>query len=123
MVVDTSALIALIFNEDKGSRIAKILSEEARSLRMSTVNLAELIVLLKDRQPQLAQELIDEIYSMGIRFVPPSVNHAEMAASARLKYPLNFGDCFAYALAKEEGVSILTLDPGFRKTDISLVVI
>ena len=123
MVIDTSALIAIIFNEKKGPQLVKILNEESGALRMSTVNLAEVIVILRDRQPQLAQELIDDVYGLGIRFVPPSVSQAETAASARLKYPLNFGDCFTYALAKEEGVPILAIDPDFKKTDVATVMV
>ena len=45
-----------------------------------------------------------------------------MAAEARLRYPLNLGDCFAYALAVEQGTSILTLDTDFRAVDRPVVM-
>jgi ribonuclease VapC len=53
--------------------------------------------------------------------VAPTRHHAELAAAARLRYPLNLGDCFAYALAKAEGCPLLALDDDFRKTDIELI--
>ena len=67
---------------------------------MSTVNYAEALILIEDRQPQLASEIRDAIALSSIRLIPPTVEHAETAAAARLRYPLNLGDCFAYALAK-----------------------
>ena len=57
-----------------------------------------------------------------IRLVHPTPRHAEIAASARLRYPLNLGDCFAYALAKDEACPLLTLDRDFRKTDLAVIM-
>jgi hypothetical protein len=48
----------------------------------------------------------------------PLPDHARRAADARLRFPLNLGDCFAYALARSEGCGILSLDAGFRRTDV-----
>jgi len=121
VVIDTSALLAVLFNEKNGPRIAEILERDAHQLRMSTVNLAETLILVEDRQPHLFEELKTEILSSSIRFVSPSVKQSEIAASARIKFPLNLGDCFAYALSKEEDCAILTLDPDFTKTDRPLV--
>lgn len=123
MVIDTSAFLAIIFNEKKGAQIADILENHADELRMSTVNLAEVLILVENRQPQHFNDIREELFSSSIRFVPPSLKQAEIAAKARLLYPLNLGDCFAYALAKDEGVSLLTLDEDFRKTDLKLVEI
>lgn len=121
MVLDTSSLLAVIFNEKHGPVIAQILENHASDLRMSTVNLAETLILIEDRQPQKFEEISEEILTSTIRFIPPSIRQSQIAAQARLKYPLNLGDCFAYALAKDEGVSLLTLDSDFAKSDISLV--
>ncbi len=122
MVVDTSALLAVIFNEERGAEIARIMDSCRSALRMSTVNLSEVLILLEDRQPQLFDQLRSEILCSSIRFVPPSIAHAELAASARMKFPLNLGDCFAYALAHLEGCEILTLDRDFKKTDLKLAL-
>ena len=45
-----------------------------------------------------------------------------MAAAARLRYPFNLGDCFAYALAKEQNEPLLTLDRDFRRADIPVIL-
>ncbi len=121
MVIDTSALLALFFKESHSLWVKEQLILHQASLRMSTVNLAETLILIQDRQPQIFEEIHGTLVSSNIRFVPPSVAHAEMAASARLKYPLNLGDCFAYALAKEEGCPILTLDKDFKTTDVPVL--
>lgn len=122
MVVDTSVIISIFFNEEFGPWSLDQLEKHRSELRMSTVNLAEALILVEDRQPQLAQRITDKILSAGIRFVPPTVAHARVAAQARIRYPLNLGDCFAYALAKEEGTALLTLDDDFRHTDISVLL-
>ncbi len=89
---------------------------------MSTVNLTETLIRLRDRQPQLADELEEGVLESGIRFVAPDVEQARIAARARLQYPLNLGDCFAYALAVQEGCPILTLDRDFLRTDQPVVI-
>ena len=80
------------------------------------------MIRLRDRQPQLADEIEEEVLTSGIRFVPPNVEQARLAARARLRYPLNLGDCFAYALAKDEGCPILTADRDFRRVDVPVVL-
>lgn len=122
MVVDTPILLAVFFNEEHGAWAVRQLEKNKLSLRMSTVNLAETLILIKDRQPQLFEEIKDKIYASSIRFVPPPQTQAEIAAIARLKYPLNLGDCFAYALAKEENCPVLTLDKDFQKVDIPVIL-
>ena len=89
---------------------------------MSTVNLTECLILLKDRQPTLYEELECGILASGIRFVAPDVEQALVAAAARLRYPLNLGDCFAYALARSEGSAILAVDRDFRTVDLPVVL-
>jgi ribonuclease VapC len=123
MVIDTSALLAVFFNESYGSSIAKILKDHAAELRMSTVNLTETLILIQDRQPQLYEGMRTMLLTSSIRFVPPDKNQAEIAADARIRLPLNLGDCFAYALAKSENCRILTLDDDFKNTDVTMVKI
>jgi uncharacterized protein with PIN domain len=89
---------------------------------MSTVNLAEALIRIRDRQPQLADQLEQQLLESGIRFVAPDVEQARLAAQARLRYPLNLGDCFAYALSIVEDCAILTLDEQFRRTDQPVVL-
>jgi ribonuclease VapC len=122
VVVDTSALLGVLFAEPHGGWVVARLAERAGELRMSTVNLAEALILLQDRQPHLADELEARLLESGIRFVPPDTDQARTAAAARLRYPLNLGDCFAYALAVSERCPILTLDADFRRLDVEVLL-
>lgn len=117
MVVDTSVLLAVFFAEDDGEWAAEQLAEHSGKLRMSTVNLTETMIRVRDRQPNLAEEIEEKLLQSGIRFVAPDVRQAMIAAEARLRYPLNLGDCFAYALAVVEDCTILAKDRDFRNVD------
>ena len=88
---------------------------------MSTVNLTETLIRVRDRQPESFEQIETELLNSGIRFVPPDVQQARIAAEARLRYPLNLGDCFAYALAVVEDLPILALDRDFRSSDRPVV--
>lgn len=121
MVVDTSALLAVLFDEPEAAWAISQLNQHGSDLRMSTVNLTETLIILQDRQPQLFEELEARLYDTGIRFVPPDVAQAQIAADARHRYPLNLGDCFAYALAVAEGCPLLAKDRDFRKVDIRVI--
>ena len=121
MVVDTSALLALLFNEPHAEWVAEHLNTYAGTLSMSTVNLTETLIRLRDRQPLKSENLEERVLNGGIRFVSPNVEQAQIAAEARLRFPLNLGDCFAYALARFEKDSILTIDTDFRVVDVPYV--
>lgn len=122
MVVDTSVVLAVYFAEPHGEWAVSALNAHAAELRMSTVNLAECLIRIRDRQPQLADQLCDQLLDSGIRFVAPTIEQAKIAAAARLKYPLNLGDCFAYALARREACPLLTLDTDFRSADVDVLM-
>ncbi len=121
MVVDTSALLAVLFDEPDARWVAQKLNEDVGELKMSTVNLAEVLILIRDRQPAAADDLEARVLSSGIAFIAPDAEQARIAATARLAFPLNLGDCFAYALASVERCAVLTLDRDFAKTDIRCV--
>lgn len=123
MVVDASVLLAVLFDETHAGWAAEQLNRHRPDLRMSTVNLAETLILVRDRQPQLADEIETGLLESGIRFVPPDAEQARVAARARLRYAsLNLGDCFAYALAVHEGAGVLTLDADFRQLDVPVTL-
>lgn len=122
MVIDTSALLAVFLEEAHAEWVTERLNEHAGELRMSTVNLTETLIRLRDRQPESADEIEELLLAGGIRFVAPDVGQAKIAALARLRYPLNLGDCFAYALASSQGGPILTLDSDFRGIDVDVLL-
>ncbi|SRR5579883_2576630 len=117
MVLDTSVILAIFFKEKHYEWAVEQMNTHARQLRMSTVNLTEALIHIQDRQPQLFHTLEDELLCNSIRFVAPDIKQAQIAAQARIKFPLNLGHCFAYALAVQEDCPILTLDKDFRLLD------
>ncbi len=122
MIVDSSVILAITFDEEHAAWAAEKLRAHRGDLAMSTVNLTEILVRLQDRRPDLIDDLEDRILVSGIRFVPPDVEQARIAARARLRFPLNLGDCFAYALARVERSPVLTIDTDFRAVDLEVVL-
>lgn len=121
MVIDTSVILAVFFKEQHCQWAVTKMNDHAKELRMSTVNLTEVLIHLQDRQPQLFHSLEDQLLYNGIRFVSPDVEQSRIAAAARIKFPLNLGDCFAYALAVQEDCPILTLDKDFRSLNHTVI--
>ena len=122
MVVDTSALLAVFFNEKHGPWAADHLQTYRHELLMSTVNYAETLILVEDRQPGEVNQIREAVEASSLRLIPPDREQAELAAAARLRYPLNLGDGFAYALAKQQDCPLLTLDRDFRNTDLKVIL-
>ncbi len=122
MVVDTSVILAVFFAEEHGPWAQRQLDEHSGELCMSTVNLSEALIRLKDRQPTLYPELEKELLASGIRFIAPDIEQARIAADARMRLPLNLGDCFAYALAVNEDCPVLAIDRDFRNIDIPVLL-
>lgn len=122
MVVDTSALLAVLFAEPQAQRLAQILST-ANQPMMSAVNYTECLIRVLDRAPDAAETLELALAEFALEVVPVDRVLASAAAQARLQYPVNLGDCFAYSLAKARGLPLLTLDSDFSKTDVQLVAI
>jgi ribonuclease VapC len=115
-------LLAIFFGEALSQWASERLLENSSDLQMSTVNYVETLMLVGDRFPRRLEEVRELIDSSEIQIVPPTRQQGEIAARARLRFPLNMGDCFAYALAKEQDCPLLTLDRDFRNTDISVVL-
>jgi len=120
MVVDTSALLAVLFAEPQAARMAQILSAAAQPM-MSAANYTECLIRVLDRAPQAAASLERVLAEFALEIVPVDRTLAHAAALARLQYPINLGDCYAYALAKQRALPLLTLDADFGKTDVEIV--
>ena len=119
MVVDASALVSLLKGEPSAPSVRRVI-EGASRLIMSSVTLTEvLLIALKERRSSsVTQRWVAELQ---IEIVPVDETLAAMAAEARHRFPIRFGDGFVYALAKEHGLPVLTLDAEFAKTDVDLV--
>jgi len=126
VIVDTSAIIAMLRNEPAGSRCADHLAE-AEVVRISAATYLEAsIVVDGSRNPALSQEFDDLIEAAEMLIEPVTEHHAHLAREAYRTFGrgsghparLNFGDCFAYALAKETNVPLLFVGNDFAHTDV-----
>lgn len=125
MVIDSSALLAILQDEpERRMFIEAIEAADTRSL--SVVSLVETALVLESRRgPEAGRALDAFIAKAGIELVPVDAEQAAMARSAFARFGkgrhpagLNFGDCFAYALAKISGDSLLFKGNDFSRTDI-----
>jgi ribonuclease VapC len=125
MIVDTSALIAVLFAESDADLYAGAL-DTADVCRMSAANLLEtsLVIDRETRQPA-SRQLDALIRSVPIVIEPVTEEQAHVARQAyadfgkgRHRAGLNFGDCFAYALATVSGEPLLFKGSDFRHTDV-----
>jgi ribonuclease VapC len=128
MVIDTSALVAVLFDETNAAGIAAAI--EAASVRLlSAANLLEASMVIESRKGATGGRELDLLlYRAAVEVVAVDQDQAETARSAWRRYGkgrhpagLNFGDCFAYALAKVRRLPLLFLGNDFGQTDIECV--
>lgn len=126
IVVDTSALAAIVFRESDRTRFRSAIMS-AGSAAMSSGTLVEVrIVLYRRGGAQLVAELEEILAVASIEIVPVDREQADIAHEAFMRYGkgsghpagLNFGDLFAYALAKTRGVPLLFKGEDFMQTDV-----
>jgi ribonuclease VapC len=126
IVVDTSALMAIVLQEGKGEVCRKAIEGETQVL-ISAGTVAEALIVARGRQAEgKMQRLIDEL-DFDVATVTPASARQVAAAYGQWGngfHPagLNFGDCFAYALAKEHSCPLLFVGGDFSKTDIEGVL-
>jgi ribonuclease VapC len=120
MVIDSSAILAIYFHEPTAEWSMAQLSGAKRIL-MSTVNLAEVLMRFRDKDPANADAFERRLLDERFEFIAPDIEQTRIAARVRDLYPINFGDCFAYALAKSTVLPLLTLDADFKKTDFTII--
>lgn len=75
MVIDSSVILAIYFNEPNAAWAAELLNQHAGQLLMSTVNVAEVLIRTRDRQPALADELETRLLNSGIRDAILTLDH------------------------------------------------
>lgn len=127
MIIDTSALIAILRNEPEASKCARaIASADAR--RVSAVSYVEAAVVIDaSRNPVASRRFDDLVREAQLTIEPVTEDQARVAREAyrdfgkgsRHRAALNFGDCFAYALAKVTGEPLLFKGDDFSHTDVS----
>ena len=129
MIVDTSAVIAVLFGEPEADSYTRLIHDADRCL-ISTGTFLELsIVIERQTGPEVARQCDMFFRRAGIIIEPFTVEQAHIARQAfhdfgKGRHPagLNFGDCVAYALTKTSGEPLLFKGDDFRRTDIASVL-
>ena len=95
MVVDASALLAVLFNEPRGEQVAIELAKHPTGLVMSTVTMTDVLIRVMSRKVKTQQEIVDMLRQASIELVGVDTVQARIAAEARLSFPINLGDCLS----------------------------
>jgi ribonuclease VapC len=128
MVIDTSALIALLGMEPESARVAVALELDPTRL-VSAATVVETGLVIESRFGSLGGRELDLLIAKaGLSIEPVTADQAGVAREAWRRYGkgrhsagLNFGDCFSYALAKVTGEPLLFKGDDFSHTDVSAV--
>jgi len=129
VILDTSALAAIFFGEPEGVLYTQLIHDADRC-RISAANFVELSIVIEGQiGPDAGRQCDNFLRRAGILIEAVTVDHAHLARQAFLdfgkrRHPagLNFGDCFAYALAKATAEPLLFKGEDFKKTDIASVL-
>ena len=130
MVIATSALIAIFLAEAERKQFLHQIVQAATRL-ISAANALETGIVLEARRGEAAGREFDLfLVRANLQIIPVDGEQVEIARAAWRKYgkgrhpaDLNFGDCFAYALARSSGEPLLAKGAEFSKTDIDLVAL
>ena len=126
MIVDSSALLAILRAEPEARACARAI-EDAPRRRISAANFLETAIVIDgSRDPIASRRFDDLLQAANLAIEPVTEAQARIAREAYRDFgkgsghpaQLNFGDCFAYALAKATGEPLLFKGNDFRQTDV-----
>ena len=128
MIIDSSAIVAILrFEPEADYFLDKI--EAADRVSISASNYLEVGIVLDGRQnAEFAGQLDEWLLEYSVEIISTTAIHARLAREAHRRFgrgsghpaKLNFGDCFAYALARETGEPLLFKGNDFTETDLLL---
>ena len=129
MIVDTSALVAILRREPDALAYSRALERASRKL-MAAPTLLEMSMVIIGRKGEAASAGIEQFLSRaGIEVLPFSPAAARVAVEAFIRYGkgrhpagLNFGDCISYAVAKTEVMPLLFKGSDFNLTDVEVAL-
>jgi ribonuclease VapC len=128
MVIDTSAILAILEGEPERRNFLEIL-ESADSTRMSVASLVETSIVIESRYGAEGLRDLDRFISRAsIELIPVDQEQEQLARSAfsrfgkgRHRAGLNYGDCFSYAAAISLGEPLLCKGDDFVHTDVPIL--
>jgi ribonuclease VapC len=128
MVIDTSALLAVLLAEPEAEDFSRVIAADPKRLLSALSALEAAIVIHARKGPSGIRELDLLLHSAGVTIVSLDADQAHLARTAYEKYgkghhpaALNLGDCCSYALALASGEPLLFKGNDFAKTDLSAV--
>ena len=127
MIIDTSALIAILRDEPEAAACARAIEAASRRLVSAANFLEAAIVIDGNRDPVASRRFDDLLREAQLVIEPVTESQARIAREAHRDFGrgsghparLNFGDCFAYALARLTGEPLLFKGTDFANTDIT----
>ena len=126
IVIDTSALMAIVLNEAQAAPCRKVLAEETHVL-ISAATMAEALIVAGRRN--VGDELAELIEVLGVEVIAVTAASARRVARAYASWGkgvhpagLNLCDCFAYDVAKEHSCPLLFVGEDFSKVDVESVL-
>lgn len=126
MVIDTSAMVAILLAEPERVAFNAALQADGTRLLSAATYLESMIVIGRRTGPDGVRDLKLFVAEAEITIVPVTREHAEIAEEAFRRYGrgnhpagLNYGDCFAYALAKAADEPLLFKGEDFARTDVA----
>ena len=130
MVIDTSALVAIFLAEPERNRFLDLIINAPTRL-VSAANALETGIVLEAKRGEAAGREFDLfVVRANLEVVPVDGEQVEVARAAWRKYGkgrhpagLNFGDCFAYAVAKFSGEPLLAKGTDFAHTDLEICLL
>jgi ribonuclease VapC len=125
MVVDTSAILAILFNEPERDAFRTVIENASARPLLSAMTLLEASLVAGGQRGPLMLELLDALVEETMDVVPLDEAMVRIARDAFMQYgkgrhsaELNFGDCASYALARARGRTLLFKGNDFSRTDI-----
>jgi ribonuclease VapC len=130
MIVDSSAMVAIVWAEPGAKSFVEAIVGSERPTMSAANYLEAAIVIDRDRNSQVSARLDSTISQLGVEIAPVTPSQAKIARQAYRdfgkgsghKAQLNFGDCFAYALAAESGEPLLYKGDDFAHTGMARLV-
>ncbi len=126
MIVDSSALVAIVDDEPECDAFLDLMRRAGHVLVSAGSLLETAVVVDARRRPELSRMLDDLVRELRVEVVPVTAEHVALGRAAYRDYGrgsghpagLNFGDCFAYALARETGDTLLFKGDDFIHTEL-----